>query len=576
MEAIPDLLMDSGRGCLLLPSKAFLNQTDKFQSQWLRRVTLDKVIQLADYRRILFQKARCPCSIARFAKDAPDIASHEVEYVAPKVSRIDLRDGVISVAPQDRKWIPLRSLLRAAEHEMSGVIWKSHLWGTRRDLKFLDFLFTLPRLGEYVDILSETHGKRRNRWAAGIGCKPRKANSKSEHDRKLKSLGDWSPEDPFITTDLMKGLAAVPKSLCSTLGEHLESHAYMLDKLYSKPPDPLFTPPLVLWNRGFTVAAFFDHEFGPLRFQHALHSISGPTEDSDSLLFLSAYLRSGLARYFLFHTSASLATERDQVDLAEAMRLPFFLPDSEPARPDAAAIIGKVAARIRRLKNEMETSIRELEERLHPVGFRLQFADEGTDKQERQKWLDRQREKSRKLQTELDPLIYEYFGVNNAQEAALIQDTCDIFAESATPSSLAAAKDYPTLRPLDAAGLESYAEMLTATLNSWASGALYVSACGDVDHGFGLGFVELNQTKTKNRFRARATSIELIDALHRLQEVSTQRSGSLEYLRGNWVFDGTRILIVKPSLLGQWTRTAAINDAADIYAHIAEARRRRK
>jgi hypothetical protein len=573
MEAIPDLLKDSGRGCLLLPSKAFLNQTDEFQSQWLRRVTLDKVIQLADYRRILFQKARCPCSIARFAKDAPDIASHEVEYIAPKVSRIDLRDGIIPVAPQDRKWIPLRLLLGAAEQKATAVVWKSHLWGTRRDLKFLDFLFTLPRLGEYVDILSETHGKRKNRWAAGIGCKPRKANSKSELDRELKSLGDWSLEDPFITTDLMKGLVVVAKSLCSTLGEHLESNDYILDKLYSKPPEALFTPPLVLWNRGFTVAAFFDHKFGPLRFQHALHSISGPTGDSDSLLFLSVYLRSGLARYFLFHTSASLATERDQVDLAEAMRLPFFLPDSEIARPNAAATIGEVVARIRQLKNEMETSLRELEESLHPTEFRLQS---GTDKEEREKWLERQREKSRKLQTELDQLIHEeYFGLN-AQEVALIRDTCNVFDESDTPLSLAAAKDIPTLQPADAADLKSYATMLSATLNSWASGVLRVSASGGIDGNLGLGLVELNQTKSAKSFKTCAVSTDLVCALQRLQESSTEQAGSLAYLRGTWVFDGARICIVKPAFKGQWTRTAALNDAADLYAHIAEARRRWK
>lgn len=576
MEAIPDLLKDSGRGCLLLPSKAFLNQTDEFQSQWLRRVTLDKVIQLADYRRILFQKARCPCSIARFAKDAPDIASHEVEYVTPKVSLVDLRDGVIPVAPQDRKWIPLRLLLGAAEQRATAVVWKSHLWGTRRDLKFLDFLFTLPRLGEYVDILSETHGKRKNRWATGIGCKPRKASSKSELDRELKSLGDWSLEDPFITTDLMKGLFVVPKFLCSTLGEHLKSNDYVLDKLYSKPPEALFTPPLVLWNRGFTVAAFFDREFGPLRFQHALHSISGPTENSDSLLFLSAYLRSGLARYFLFHTSASLATERDQVDLAEAMRLPFFLPDSEIAQPNAAATIGKVAARIRRLKNEMDTSLKELEKRLHPAEFRLQS---GTDKEEREKWLQRQREKSHKLQTELDPLIHEeYFGLN-AQEVALIRDTCNVFDQSDTPPSLAAAKGIPTLEPLlDAADLEPYATTLIAALNSWTSGALRVSVSGGVDDDLGLGLVELNQTKSASGFKTRGISDELASALQRLQEASTGRSDRLAYLRGQWVFDpdATHIYIVKPAIRGQWTPTAALNDATDLYPHIAEVRRRLK
>jgi hypothetical protein len=569
MNAAPDVLKDSGRACLLLPSKAFLNQTDEFQSQWLRRVTLDKVIQLADYRRILFQKARCACNIARFTNSAPDFASQEIEYVAPKVSRIDLRDGVISVSPQDRKWIPLRLLLHAAEHDMSGVVWKSHLWGTRRDLKFLDFLFTLPRLDKYVDILSETGGKRERRWAAGIGCKPRKADSKRKLDRKLKPLGDWSPQDPFITTGLMKGLAAVPKALCSTLGKHLESHGYMLDKLYSKPPDPLFTPPLVLWNRGFTVAAFFDHEFGPLRFQHALHSVAGPIKDCDNLLFLSAYLRSGLARYFLFHTSASLATERDQVDLTETTRLPFFLPDSEIACPNAAAIIGKVAARIRRLKNEMEASFTGLEERLHPIVFRLQSA---TDEEERQKWLRRQRKKSRNLQAELDPLIYEYFGLNE-QEIALIEVTCGIFGKSHTPPSLEAAKSIPTLQPLNDANLESYAGMLTGTLNDWASGTLHVSASGGVDSDIGLALVELRQTETMEEFRTRCVSKELMNAVHRLQNASIDESNSLAYIRDACLFDGPRIYIVKRALQGQWTRTAALNDAADLYAYIAEARR---
>jgi hypothetical protein len=275
----------------------------------------------------------------------------------------------------------------------------------------------------------------------------------------------------------------------------------------------------------------------------------------------------------LFHTSASLATERDQVDLAEAMRLPFFLPDSEIARPNAAATIGEVVARIRQLKNEMETSLRELEESLHPTEFRLQS---GTDKEEREKWLERQREKSRKLQTELDQLIHEeYFGLN-AQEVALIRDTCNVFDESDTPLSLAAAKDIPTLQPADAADLKSYATMLSATLNSWASGVLRVSASGGIDGNLGLGLVELNQTKSAKSFKTCAVSTDLVCALQRLQESSTEQAGSLAYLRGTWVFDGARICIVKPAFKGQWTRTAALNDAADLYAHIAEARRRWK
>ena len=572
METAPDVLKDSGRACLLLPSKVFLNQTDKFQSQWLRRVTLDKVVQLADYRFILFKEALCPCNIARFTARSPDPATHEIEYVAPKVSRVDLRDGIIPVAPQERKWIPLGLLLHSAQREVSGSVWKSHLWGTRRDLKFLDLLFTFPKLEEYVDILSETRGRREKCWAAGIGCKPRKANSTSKLDRKLKPLGDWSLEDSFVTAQMMKGLVVVPKSLCSTLGEHLESRGYLLDRLYSKPPDVLFTPPLVLWNRGFTVAAFFGSEFSALRFQHALHSIAGPVEDSNNLRFLSAYLRSPLARYYVFHTSASLGTERDQVHLAEAIRVPFFLPESEAAQPDAGLIITEVADRIRQLQKEIEASAQKFQAKLHPKGFRLQY---DTEKEEREKWLEQQRKKAESLQAEINPLIYKYFGLNK-QEIALIKDTCEILDKSDTPGSLDTAKGIPTLERLDSVDLKPYANMLTKTLNGWASGTVRVSASGGVCSDVGLGLIELNQDKSVKSFKTRDVSGEFGNALQRLQEISTERSGGLAYLRGTWAFDGMRIYIVKPALKGQWTCTAALNDAADIYAHIAEARRREK
>ena len=437
-------------------------------------------------------------------------------------------------------------------------------------------IHVVPKLGDYVDILSETHGKRENRWTAGQGCKPWPENPNASPDRELKPFDSWSPDDPFATPGLLKGLFTVPEDLCVSLGEHFKNkkrkRPYSTEWLYSKPPEGLFTPPLVLLNQGFTSAAFFDYA---VRFQHSLQSISGKPEDTERLLFLAAFLRSKLARYFVFHTAANLGTERDKVHMSEVFRLPFFLPDDEVARPDVSAIMSKVAAKIRRLKDDMEASAARLQERLRSTEFRLRSEDEDTDEKERQKWLQRQREKSRKLQIELEPLIYQYFGLNE-QEVALVEDTCDIFDKSDTPGSLDGAKSIPTLQPVDAAGLTPYAEMLTTTLNSWASGTLYVSASGGVDSDVGLGLVELSQTKSADRFKTRDVSGELIRALDRLEEASTERSGSLAYLRCPWVFHGTRIYIVKPALKGHWTPTAALNDAADLYAHIAEARRRPK
>jgi len=567
MDAAPDVLKDSGRACLLLPSKVFLNQTDEFQSRWLRRVTLDKVVQLADYSFILFKEALCPCNIVRFTNHAPDIASHEVEYVAPKVSLADLRDGVIPVAPHDRKWIPLRLLLHAAEQGASGLVWKSHLWGTRRDLKFLDFLLALPRLGELVGTVRQAERGQR-RWAKGQGFQPLRPRQKT---RKPKALR-WAMTDYFVTPDLITDVLSLPSQCAHRLGEYLKANGYLTEKARRLPAERIFQAPLVLWNQGFTEAAFFDYS---VRFQHSLQSISGDARDAEKLLFVAAFLRSSLARYFAFQTASNVGTERDKVHMLEVLRLPFFLPEDNSLRPDCTSILSKITSKIRRLKDEMEVSVARLEEKLSSNGFRLRSDGEDTDEKERERWLQRQREKSRKLQAELEPLIYAYFGLNE-QEIALVEDTCGIFDKSDTPGSLDAAKSIPTLQPVDAAGLAPYAEMLTTTLNSWASGTSFVSASGGVDSDVGLGFVQLDQTKLASSFRPRDINRELIAALQRLEKASTEQSGSLAYLRQPWVFCGTRIYIVKPAIKGHWTCTAALNDAADLYARVAEARRRRQ
>jgi hypothetical protein len=567
MDKAPGLLKDTGRACLLLPSKVFFNQTDTFQARWLRRVTLERVIQLADYSFILFKQALCPCSIAVFTAQKPDVATHEVEYVTPKVSRADLRDGVIPVAPRDRKWIPLRFLLAAADQKAVGIAWKSHLWGTPRDLKFLDYLFSFPRLSE---LAGSVPSWRRGdfRWRRGVGFQPLRATSVTDNPKSL----DWTLSDRFVTPDSISGLPAFPELLSYKLGPYLKEQGYRLDKLHRTREEEIYNPPLVLWNDGFTDAAFFAYR---VRYQHALHSVSGPASDSDYLIFLACFLRSPLARYFVFHTAASLGTERDKVHNSEALRLPFFLPDSEAAQPNAASIVSEAAAILRRFVEEMEESARILFNKPKEPEFRLRSCNDDEEDEAGKAlrvWLKQQRDKAEKLQVELNPLIYEYFGRINEQERALVEDTVDIFGRSATPGSLEAARGIPTLQPVDAAGLEPYATMLVNTLNGWAIGGLRVCAAGGVDTELGVGLVELGQTSSAKEFRVRDMSGPLANALQRLEEANIEQAGHLEFSRSGLIFDGSRIYLLKPALRGEWTRTAALNDAVDLRAHVADAR----
>ena len=573
MEKTPGLLDKNGRAALILPSKVFLNQTDKDQARWLRSITLETMVQLADYRFILFKEAICPASIVCFQPGKPE-AKHQIEYIAPKVTRTDLRDGLIPVAPQDRKWIPLSRLLEAEKNGTMGMEWKTRLWGTPRDQKLLDYLFTFPKLGELVSQPSKHEDILSKRWITGQGCKPWKAKNKSESDRDLKDFEEWSVDDRFVAPKDLDSKAAVVDDDRGTLLRHFKAKGYSLKKLYSKPPEELFKPPLVLLNQGFSEASFSQCL---VRFQHSLQSFTNPRGgDEDALLFLAALLRSKLARYFQFHTAANLGTERDKVHLDEVLRLPFFLPDGEEALNGSRGFFAKI---VKAMKSEAARIEQSFTAARHEAaqGDKESLFHEANDKsisKQLDKWSKAERFRGRKIRAAFDPLIYRYFNLS-AQDIALVEDTCLIFDKADTPGSLEAAKKIPTLTPIRRwDGLQAYADMICQTLNGWASGTMRVTASGSVDADTGLALVELRQSKSANPFCELKGHGKVLEAAGRLREASKDSIGNtLEFHSNGWFFDGTRILIVKPARLGEWTATSAINDAAALYAEISEARR---
>ncbi|MCW1970896.1 MAG: N-6 DNA methylase [Anaerolineae bacterium] len=572
VEKTPALLSQTGKATLVVPSKILLNKTDKFQSKWLALVRLEKVVQLADYRFILFNEAKSPATIMRFI-NTPAQFNHNIEYVTPKVTPTDLRNGVISVSSQDRKWIRQTHVMQAAKQGIAGDTWKMYLWGTPRDQKLLAYLLTFPKLEDHIVLPSKNRNKELHQsfWLAGVGFKPTSKNASGKSDRELKPLGNWHLNDEFISHKDIRGLYFVPNQLTSTLGEHLTTTNSRLDALYSKPSDKIFAAPLIVWNGGFTDVSFFDRN---VRFRDALHSISGPPQEESKLIFLTAFFRSKLARYFIFHTAASLGIERDQVHLHEALQLPFLLPEHEDALPNSQVLMDQIVAQLLKLKSEAERSADTVNKRispLDPMNSGVLSGYQETPSQIYREWRASLVKKSQQVKAQLDPLIYQYFGLTS-QDIALVEDTCNIFDKSATPSSLDSAKSIPTLKNVDAQGMQSYADMITQTLNEWTSGEVQISATGSKDNETGLGLLELRQTVNAEPYTISASPQNLARSMNKLQQISRQRTGILEYQHSGWYFDNNRIIIVKPARLGEWTQTAGLNDAAEIYAHISMAR----
>jgi hypothetical protein len=255
--------------------------------------------------------------------------------------------------------------------------------------------------------------------------------------------------------------------------------------------------------------------------------------------------------------------------------LPFFLPDSPTAQSGAQSIVKEIVSKIRALKKEAEQSAAKLVIKPEKARFGPLFDSVGEKSKDESEWFQDQRKKSRKLQDELEPLIFDYYGLNE-QERILIEDTCEITDRSDTPGSLEVARRIPTLESIDARGLTPYSDTITKILNGWASGSLRISAWGGVDEKLCIGLVVLNQSKKEQSFEFRDISSSLAIALKRLHKESSDYWGRIVFQRNGLIFDGSCIYIVKPALRGEWTRMAALNDATELSAHIAEARRQKR
>ncbi|MCP4628949.1 MAG: hypothetical protein GY850_36395, partial [bacterium] len=406
-------------------------------------------------------------------------------------------------------------------------------------------------------------------WIKGQGFQPyypEKAKDNPEYPKPKPN--PWRLYYPFLYTGNCSHLV-VSQSDSITLGERLERIKASKEYLRRSPPKKLFKAPMVLVSQGFGKVSYCDFD---VLFQDSLQSIAGSYEDSELLMFLTAYLRSKLARYFLFHTSANWGSERDKVHLSELLRVPFPLPGHEFVSPEAGKIVKQVSQKFGKLRTRLQDTFNNLK----TDAKRSSLFDDDVD-------ISKQWQKERKrqidvLQCELEPLIYRYFGLSE-QEITLVEDTNEVFEPSSTPTTWNTPKTV-TLDPLEKTKIEpyasqslgAYANTLTNTLNTWAEaeGSGYrVHAEGGTDEQTGLAMITVKLASIEAEFQQKPISRNLAKKLKGFHSHASKEQGTLLYERDILFFQGRQIHIVRPNILLNWTRTAALNDAARIYGDIA-------
>jgi N-6 DNA Methylase len=522
----PDFLRPGGIGCLLLPSAILVNRHGTLDGDWFRKVTVEKIVQLADFRFVLFE-ATHPCFILRFLKATPTL-EHTVAYETPKLNRFDRRQGVIVVEPDDQKHVPQHDVLEAALQKRLQSLWSRKFWGTPRDETFLRRLDFYPRLSELVGL----RGKAK-RWLGGTGFQPH------FDDRKYKGYepvrNPWPLKDAFLDANTEGIDLIVFADQFTTVGQKLKDLGASTTKVLFARVERNFCPPMVIYSKGFTKCAFSNHQ---VRFFDGLRSITGGEKDADLLRFLAAVLGSRLFKYLAFHAGSNFGVGRDQLHVYESLALPFPLPSDELASPNAKQIIAEAARIIKGVEHSGKDG---------SFSKRADLVNDATDK--------------------LGPLVEAYFSVAEA-ERFLIDDTLALWQPSIHRPNLDT--DVPSLAFPNLIARKCYADTLCDVLNRRArKQGIKIRAEGMVSKTLNLIFLTVFFTDERKPYHETEGEEGLWKALGRVGEAAKRDNGSFSYLRGFSYFEPDRLHMLKPATMRNWCRTAALNDADAIFEHLA-------
>lgn len=520
-----EFLRQGGIGCLLLPSAILVNRHGALDGDWFRKVTVEKIVQLADFRFVLF-KATHPCFILRYLKTSPTM-EHTVSYETPKLNRFDRRTGVIVVEPDEQKQVPQYDVLEAALQGRLQSLWSRKFWGTPRDEAFLRRLDFYPHLSELVGLRG-----RPKRWLGGTGFQPHFESRKYKNYPPVNN--PWPLDDPFLDASSEGIDFVLYTDQFTTVGEKLKAIGASTKKVLFPRVDQNFRPPMVIYSKGFTKCAFSNHK---VRFFDGLRSITGGEKDADLLRFLAAVFHSRLFKYLAFHGGSNFGVGREQLHMYESLALPFPLPDHELAPSNAAEIVRDAAKIVKGLEVRGKNA--------DPSMRRYMVAEAETD---------------------LSRLVEAYFSITES-ERILIEDTLSIDQPSVHRSNLDG--DIPSLAFPDASERKQYAVTLCDVLNRRTrKRGIMIRAEGAASKKLNLIFLTVIFGNQSGPYTEIGGETELWSALHRISKVAQRTNGPFSYLRGFSYYEPDRLHVLKPATMKNWCRTAALNDADAIFEHL--------
>lgn len=523
-------LHDKGVVAFLLPSMGFLHNhaqnTVDARNAFFRRSQVRRVINFADLRFQLFEKAHRPAALIIYSSAKADEFPYHFDYWAPKAD-LNLRiKRAITLCSADKFVLGVGSVLD------NPLIFKQRLWMRDPDAKLFGYLARLPKLGAFISDFGGVRRRREepgDRWVIGQGYQP--------FNEKQDDTGQETKDYPPLQSKYVGSLPDLPIAAFSRLAQVAEClKPAVSSSVRRRGFEAGFGGARILIPRGVETsqnrlrAAYCDE---PLTFQHIIQAIVVPDGQGDRAKLLTALLNSRIAVWYAFHGTASFGSDRPEVQQADLLRLPFpapaDVPDEVAATEAARQLIAIVDGVLQRTKEPAFQPIDEAE------GLRA-----------------------------IDKLSYQYFCLS-PDEIALIDDT----VESILPALQPHEGHFPKLWGApDEPQRAHYARMLVASLAEWFQGQSIDSSL--VARGADLAILRLRLGGDEDY--AEAASGDLNTVLEQLS-AHTHRplGGNFQLMPDLRIFVGDCLYLVKPMQMRFWLRSTALADANSIALDLQQA-----
>lgn len=527
--ATANCLETDGRVALILPINLFLSTERtrrEFRADLLQRFRIERIVNFADMRYLLFADARHPfvvlIGVVRASPPVSDISGELFAYQTPKAD-IALAFGRLSLHGADVTELPASTLLDTVAHLAL------RYWGDANDYQMLLRLWSHGTIADLTD----------QGWYAGKGFHLTDEDRRRPPERWAIPTPQNFRDKPYL--DARRLTRDLPVVDSKALQEFpFEQFARVPDE-----EERLFSGPRILWPDGTNPAKGINAVFAdaPFTFQNSLGVLSAPDDEIGRLTarFITCYMRSTLGSWLSILLSVSVSAERAKLHKAELAKWPFWSLRDHP-NPELA----------KRVLREVDTNLTEIE-RADPLLAPSTYE---------------------RLRPRLDSLVFDYFAIDYSARAAIVE-LARVIGPSIQPAGLGYRSMVKPLRTQpDSEALDRYASRLAAEMSRWrdatkGSGHLVATRWTARRAPLGAAILEIASDKTQIEPRTGDDRIlnEIADALIR---VAGSADAALFRIRNLTIIDGARILIVKPMIARYWLERSAIADAARIAVELQE------